>query len=508
MPSFEEALLENRRRAEQRARAEEALRISHADSRPEVRLRAVELASDGNDARAQLAQGQGTILTLRDIQTPGGGVASVLVNEDGAITAPVTNSRPLTPEEYRELDAARGTPNYEDALSRIYAPERRAQAHTYAPDAFLSRAERDRLAQRALEEDAARDPARQVRIARNRQALRNWAWANANTPLTDNQRSAHERWLRRTEDRMASGRNWNRDVIADRRYEQQRLDDIARAALDRQALTERQRLISQATVDAARATGQSELQKTILETQGKQYVADRNLEGTRVTADANRYAADQDLNAANIGAQADRDVAKTTADATRYAAEQRNAGQVTAAQLAAQADRDVAQTAAGATVQSAQTRAQGNVQAAEAQARGTVGAAMARSVAGGNNTQAYLDRANEMYRLALSASRGGLTGDDLRLAMFQIDQDNTLTAEQKAQRKRELQNQNADAVNQFMVYADYYYRLAGLPGIALPDGVAQMPLPAPANPEVPAPAPAPAPAPTVVDPFTKNYAAN
>ena len=516
MPTFEEALIENRRRAEQRARAEEALRISHADSRPEVQLRAVELASDGNDARAQLAQGQGTILSLRDIQTPGGGTASVLVDPTGAITAPVTNSRPLTPEEYRELDAARRTPNYEDALSRIYAPERRAQAHTYAPDAFLSRAERDRLAQRALEEDAARDPARQVRIARNRQALRNWAWANANTPLTGNQRAAHERWLRRTEDRMASGRNWNRDVIADRRYEQQRIDEIARAALDRQALTERQRLISQATVDAAQATGQSDLQKAILETQGKQYVADRNLEGTRVTADANRYAADQDLNAANIGAQADRDVAKTNADATRYAAEQRNAGQVTAAQPAAQADRDDAKTAADARVTAAQTAAQGQVNAAEAQAQGNIGAAMARSVAGGADdpAKAYLDRGSEMYRLAMSAKRNGLTPDDLVALDLTIDQDTSLSPAQKAQKKQALRNNNDAAANQFMVYADYYYRLAGLPGVALPEGVAQMPLPAPANPELPAPAPvpapipAPAPAPTVVDPFTKNYAAN
>lgn len=494
MPTFEETLLENRRRAEQRARAEEALRISHADSRPEVRLRAVELASDGNDARARLAQGQGTILSLRDIQTPGGGVASVLVNEDGAITAPVTNSRPLTPEEYRELDAARGTPEYQSTLRDIYAPERRAQAHTYAPDAFLSRAERDRLARRALEEDAARDPARQVRIAQNRQALREWAWANANTPLTDNQRAAHERWLRRTEDRMTSGRNWNRDTIADRRYEQRRIDDIARAALDRQALTERQRLISQATVDAARATGQSDLQKAILETQGKQYVADRNLEGTQATAQANRYAADQDLAAARLGAQADRDVAQTTADATRYAAEQRQAGQVTAAQLAAQADRDVAQTAAGARVQAAQEAAQGNVQAAEAQARGTVGAAMARSVAGGADdpAKAYLDRGSEMYRLAMSAKRNGLATDDLKYLDYQIDSDSSLTAAQKAQKKRDLRNNNEAAANQFMVYADYYYRLAGLPGVALPDGVAQMPLPAPANPEVPAPAPVPA----------------
>lgn len=495
MPTLEESILADERRRAQRARAEEALMVSNADSRESVQMQAAAL-------------NKGTILTLRDIQTPGGGTASVLVDPSGAITAPVTNSRPLTLEERREVDAARGTPEYMATLRDVYAPHRRAQAHTYAPDAFLSRAERDRLAQRALEEDAARDPARQVRIARNRQALREWAWANANTPLTGNQRAAHERWLRRTEDRMASGRNWNRDVIADRRYEQRRLDEIARAALDRQALTERQRLISQATVDAARATGQSELQKTILETLGKQYVADQNLEGTRVTADANRYAADQDLNAANLGAQADRDVARTAADATRYAAEQRNAGQVTAAQLAAQADRDVAQTAADATVQSAQARARGNVQAAEAQARGTVGAAMARSVAGGADdpAKAYLDRGAEMYRLALSASRGGLSGDSLLLAQNKIDQDTNLTAEQKAQAKRDLVSQNPEAAKQFMVYADYYYRLAGLPGVHLPEGVAQMPLPAPANPEVPAPAPVPAP--TVVDPFTKNYAAN
>ena len=484
MPSLEETLLANERRAEQRARAEEALRISHADSRPEVRLRAVELASDGADDRARLAQGQGTILSLRDIQTPGGGTASVLVDPSGAITAPVTNSRPLTPEEYRELDAARGTPNYEDALSRIYAPERRAQAHTYAPDAFLSRAERDRLAQRALEEDAARDPARQVRIARNRQALRNWAWANANTPLTGNQRAAHERWLRRTEDRMASGRNWNRDVIADRRYEQQRIDDIARAALDRQALTERQRLISQATVDAARAQGQSELTKAILETQGKQYVADRNLEGTQ---------------------QADRDVAQTTADATRYAAEQRQAGQVTAAQLAAQADRDVAQTAADARVTAAQTAAQGQVNAAEAQGRATVTAAGIRAISGDGSKTTY-DRAMEMLRLGNSLMRGNLAEADLLRADVAIDMQN-ISAEEKALKKALLRSNNKEAGMWMMEQGANLLAQAGYPGMPQPDGTLT-PAPARPNPEVPAPVPAPAPAPTVVDPFTKNYAAN
>ena len=498
MPSLEETLLANERRAEQRARAEEALRLSQAQGRPFT------LQTLGPDRRPE---GAPPFSVLRSPFSDEDGPA-VLVNEEGAITAPVTNSRPLTPEEYRELDAARGTPEYQSTLRDIYAPERRAQAHTYAPDAFLSRAERDRLAQRALEEDAARDPARQVRVAQNRQALREWAWANANTPLTDNQRAAHERWLRRTEDRMASGRNWNRDVIADRRYEQQRLDEIARAALDRQALTERQRLISQATVAAARATGQSDLQKTILETQGKQYVADQQRIGqvtaAQLGATADQYVADQNRIGQTTSAQ-------TTADANRYAAEQRNAGQVTAAQLAAQADRDVAQTAADATVQSAQARAQGNVQAAEAQARGTVGAAMARSVAGGADdpAKAYLDRGSEMYRLAMSAKRNGLTPDDLISLDLSIDRDTSLSPAQKAQKKRDLRNNNEAAANQFMVYADYYYRLAGLPGVALPDGVAQMPLPAPATPEVPAPAPAPTPAivqtPPQQDAFTQTW---
>lgn len=482
MPTLEQTLLDNERRRAQRARAEHALRLAQAHGHP---------------------------LSLRDIQTPGG-PASVLINPNGAITAPVTNSRPLTPEEYRTLDAARGTPEYAATLRDVYAPERRAQAHTYAPDAFLSRAERDRLAQRALEEDAARNPNRQIRIAQNRQTLRNWAWANANTPLTDTQRAAHERWLRRTEDRMTSGRDWNRDTIADRRYEQQRIDDIARAALERQALTERQRLISQATVDAAQAKGQSELTKTILETQADRYAADQELAGAQAAANADRYAAEQ----RRIGQTA---AAETSADATRYAAEQGHAAQVAAAQLAAQADKYAAdQTLAGANaaaqarVQASQEAARGNVQAAEAQARGNIGAAMARSVAGDADdpAKAYLDRGSEMYRLAMSAKRNGLTPGDLVALDFSIDQDSSLSPAQKAQKKLDLRNNNEAAANQFMVYADYYYRLAGLPGVALPDGVAQMPLPAPANPEVPAPVPAPAPAPTVVDPFTKNYAAN
>ena len=481
MPTLEQTLLDNERRRAQRARAEHALRLAQAHGHP---------------------------LSLRDIQTPGG-PASVLLNPNGAITAPVTDSRPLTPEEYRTLDAARGTPEYAATLRDVYAPERRAQAHTYAPDAFLSRAERDRLAQRALEEDAARNPNRQIRIAQNRQTLRNWAWANANTPLTDTQRAAHERWLRRTEDRMASGKNWNRDAIADRRHEQRRLDDIARAALDRQALAERQRLISQATVDAAQAKGQSELAKTILETQADRYAADQELAGAQATANADRYAADQ----RRIGQTA---AAETSADATRYAAEQGHAGQVAAAQLAAQADTYAAdQTLAGANaaaqarVQASQEAARGNVQAAEAQARGNIGAAMARSVAGGADdpAKAYLDRGSEMYRLAMSAKRNGLTPNDLVALDLSIDQDTSLSPAQKAQKKRDLRNNNEAAANQFMVYADYYYRLAGLPGVALPEGVAQMPLPAPANPELPAPAPVPAPipAPAQQDAMTQSW---
>ena len=440
MPTLEETLLANERRRAQRARAEEALRLAQAHGHP---------------------------LSLRDIQTPGG-PASVLINPNGAITAPVTNSRPLTPEEYRTLDAARGTPEYAATLRDVYAPERRAQAHTYAPDAFLSRAERDRLAQRALEEDAARNPNRQIRIAQNRQTLRNWAWANANTPLTDTQRAAHERWLRRTEDRATSGRNWNRDTIADRRYEQRRIDDIARAALDRQALTERQRLISQATVDAARATGQSDLQKAILETQGKQYVADRNLEGTRVTADANRYAADQDLNAANIGAQADRDVAKTNADATRYAAEQRNAGQVTAAQLAAQADRDVAQTAADARVKAAQEAARGNVQAAQAQAQGNIGAATVRAALGDGTSTTY-DRAQKMINLGIRLMNGGYSDDELVNIDIAIDLMN-ISPEEKARRKELVRANTREAGLWFMEQGGTLLAQAGYPGMPLPGG--------------------------------------
>lgn len=417
MPTLEQTLLDNERRRAQRARAEDALR---------------------------LAQAHGSPLTLRDIQTPGGGTASVLVDPTGAITAPVTNSRPLTPEEYRELDAARGTPEYQSTLRDVYAPERRAQAHTYAPDAFLSRAERDRLAQRALEEDAARDPDRQIQIAQNRQALRRWAWANANTPLTDAQRAAHERWLRRTEDRMASGRNWNRDVIADRRYDQRRLDDLTRAALDRQALTERQRLISQATVDAARATGQSELQKAILETQGKQYVADRTLEGTRATADADRYAADQDLAAARLGAQADRDVARTAADARVTAAER---------------------------------SAQGQVNAAEAQARGNIGAATVRAALGDGSNTAY-DRAQKMINLGVRLMNGGYDESQLLQIDAAIDLMG-LTPEEKALRKELVRANTREAGLWFMEQGGTLLAQAGYPGMPLPGGKAGPAAPSP-----------------------------
>ena len=440
MPTLEQTLLDNERRRAQRARAEHALRLAQAHGHP---------------------------LSLRDIQTPGG-PASVLINPNGAITAPVTNSRPLTPEEYRTLDAARGTPNYEDALSRIYAPERRAQAHTYAPDAFLSRAERDRLAQRALEEDAARNPNRQIRIAQNRQTLRNWAWANANTPLTDTQRAAHERWLRRTEDRMASGRDWNRDTIADRRYEQRRIDDIARAALDRQALTERQRLISQATVDAAQAKGQSELTKTILETQADRYAADQELAGAQATANADRYAADQ----RRIGQTA---AAETSADATRYAAEQGHAAQVAAAQLGAQADKYAAdQTLAGANaaaqarVQAAQEAARGNVQAAQAQAQGNIGAATVRAALGDGTSTTY-DRAQKMINLGIRLMNGGYSENELVNIDTAIDLMN-ISPEEKARRKELVRANTREAGLWFMEQGATLFAQAGYPGMPLPGG--------------------------------------
>lgn len=440
MPTLEETLLANERRRAQRARAEEALRLAQAHGHP---------------------------LSLRDIQTPGG-PASVLINPNGAITAPVANSRPLTPEEYRTLDAARGTPEYAATLRDVYAPERRAQAHTYAPDAFLSRAERDRLAQRALEEDAARNPNRQIRIAQNRQTLRNWAWANANTPLTDTQRAAHERWLRRTEDRMASGRDWNRDTIADRRYEQQRIDDIARAALDRQALTERQRLISRATVDAAQAKGQSELTKTILETQADRYAADQELAGAQAAANADRYAAEQ----RRIGQTA---AAETSADATRYAAEQGHAGQVAAAQLAAQADKYAAdQTLAGANaaaqarVQASQEAARGNVQAAEAQARGNIGAATVRAALGDGPDTAY-DRAQKMINLGIRLMNGGY--DETQLSQIDAAIDlMDLAPEEKARRKELVRANTREAGLWFMEQGGTLLAQAGYPGMPLPGG--------------------------------------
>ena len=140
--------------------------------------------------------------------------------------------------------------------------------------ARAARRERNRRAEEALFRQAERDPARQIQIAQNRQVLRNWALEHANdaAALTPEQRSAHERWLRRTENRMTAGQNWNRDAIADNRHDQKRIDDIAQAAIARQAHRQALELLSadtrfvesakaNAKIEAARATAEADRQQ-------------------------------------------------------------------------------------------------------------------------------------------------------------------------------------------------------------------------------------------------------
>ena len=136
------------------------------------------------------------------------------------------------------------------------------------------RRERNRRAEEALFRQAERDPARQIQIAQNRQTLRRFAWEHANDPaaLTPEQHAAHQRWLRRTENRMTAGQNWNRDAIADNRHDQKRIDDIAQAAIARQAHRQALELLSadtrfvesakaNAKIEAARATAEADRQQ-------------------------------------------------------------------------------------------------------------------------------------------------------------------------------------------------------------------------------------------------------
>ena len=491
MPTLEETLLQQR----QRIAAREALAQNEALRRRDPAAQIPALTASTEDF--------------------GGGARTVLRDEAGAIRNPVVTG-PLTQEGWDALNA--GAP-----LDRVFTPRNTADGIGYADDRFLSRAERDRRVRREMERRAEADPNRQIRIAQNRQRLREWAWANANDPLTPEQRAASQRW--REEAYARSG-----NASANRRREARldaeiaRRDAIERAALDRANALERQRLISDATLRAAQATAQGTLQAAQAQAAADRYAADqeriadiatadRTLEGTRHKADqdlaaarlgaeADRYAADQeriadiatadrtlegtrhkadqDLAAARLGAQADVTVADRTlegarldAEAKRHAADQELTGSIFGAT-----------TPAYARVDAAKASAQGQRDAAEAQARGTIVAAGLRALNGEGGADPF-NRAKDLISLGSRLMNGGLDERELKIADAMIDSNEDLTDKEKVRRKALLRSNNKEAGIWLMNEAAALMSQAGHPDMPLPQGGTYTP-----------PEPTPAPTPT------------
>ena len=256
--------------------------------------------------------------------------------------------------------------------------------------ARAARRERNRRAEEALFRQAERDPARQIQIAQNRQVLRNWALkhANAAAALTPEQRSAHERWLRRTENRMTAGQNWNRDAIADRRHDQKRIDDIAQAAIARQAHRQALELLSADTrfVESAKANAK--------------------IEAARATAEADRQQAQERANAS-------RDVAQERANASRDVAQTKSQSDKDIALIRANADRDIA---------TIQHLLGGND---EAKTRATA-----------------LKQGLDLINTALLLSKSTLTDEQRAQVETLIDQAPGLSDEEKRRQKRMIRNAN------------------------------------------------------------------
>lgn len=180
--------------------------------------------------------------------------------------------------------------------------------------ARAARRERNRRAEEALFRQAERDPARQIQIAQNRQALRNWAWEHANdsAALTPEQHAAHQRWLNETKRRMLS------------HAERDRLDAIAKAAIERQ---ERRQALELASADA----------RFVANTE-----ANAQIQAARANAEADRHKADTSLRVAQERANASRGAAQERANASRDVAQTKSQSDRDIARIRADADRDVA----------------------------------------------------------------------------------------------------------------------------------------------------------------------
>ncbi len=393
------------------------------------------------------ARATGQDLALRDIPTPAGS-RPYLVDAQGAITAPLAHDRPLAPEEYAALDRALGAAGDSrftthdsrgggeadalPALAALYAPERRARAVPYAPSAYLGP---DALGARREEamwaRAATRRAAQDLRAERVRALLADER-AYGNAP-SDRQRAAAERWA---DARALTGDTRTRQVF-------ERRDRLAAEALARA-----DRLRAQdVAAETARQASADDLAEAIAQADAQRAAADLERRGTLAVAQEETRRA----KAANANALA---LERLRGENALGLAGANNASSERVAQIRAQANRDVALL------------------------QGTLAAARAQGALSPEQDAAF-KRAETLVRLSQSLARGGLDETALFTLDNEIDNDKTLSPEEKAARKAQLRQNNPEAVSWLLGAAARQMEAAGLPGMPAPG--------APPTPAAPAP---------------------
>ena len=385
-----------------------------------------------------------------------------LLGPDGAITAPVAHDRPLDPGEYAALDRARASGD-DMALAALYAPERRARAVPYWESAYLDPAAEAARREEALWRAAERRTVRSDRRAEAVRALLAHERAYGNAP-SDRQRLAAQRWA---DQRALAGDPPTRAAL-DRR------DCIEAAARDRAERMETRRLAAESaqaqsrdTLAAALAKAQAERAAAQATARGTVSVAQEETRRALDLANANNAHAIaletlRGQNALGLAgannASAER-VAQAQAEADRYAADQERLGQT-----------ESAQTEAASAERVAQIRAQANRDVALLQ--GSLAAARAQGALSPEQDAAF-KRAETLVRLSQSLARGGLDETALLTLDSEIDNDKSLSPEEKAARKAQLRQNNPEAVSWLLGAAARQMEAAGLPGMPTPGQTAQ-----------------------------------
>lgn len=361
------------------------------------------------------ATGQDNDHALRTLRANG---RDYLLGPDGAITAPVAHDRPLDPGEYAALGRARAQGDTA-ALAALYAPERRARPIRYWDDGYLDPAAEAERREEALWRAAERRTVRSDRRAEAVRALLAHERAYGNAP-SERQREAAQRWADR---RALAG------------------DPLTRAALDR-----RDRLDAAARDRAERR------------------------DARRLAAEGAQAQSQGALAAALAKARGTVDVAREETRRALDLAERNNAHALALETLRGENALGLAGANNASSERVAQIRAQANRDVALLQ--GTLAAARAQGALSPEQDAAF-KRAETLVRLSQSLARGGLDETALFTLDNEIDNDKTLSPEEKAARKAQLRQNNPEAVSWLLGAAARQMEAAGLPGMPAPGQTAQ-----------------------------------